>query len=51
MIILALVESSRVISFRPSSNNTPSSPQTYLGSKINALTEFKYDDEVPAGIG
>ena len=48
---ITLTDSSRGISFHPSSNNTPSSPPSCLGSKIKALPEQKHDDELPAGIG
>ena len=41
---------SRGISFHPSSNNTPSSPPYHVGSKIKALPEEKYNEELPTGI-
>ena len=46
-----MAESSRGISFLPSSNNTPSSPPFCIGSKRKELPEEKYDDELFAGIG
>ena len=48
---ITLEDSSIGIYFFPPANNTPSSPPSRLGSKIKALPEGKYDDELPAGIG
>ena len=42
---------SRGISFRSSSNNTPSIPPHPVGIKIEAVPEEKSNDELPAGIG
>ena len=39
------------MSFRSSSNDTPSSTLSSIGSKIKSLPEEKCDDELPAGIG
>ena len=46
-----MIESSRGISIRPSSNNIPSSSSYDPGRKIKALPEEKSDDESPVGIG
>ena len=48
---ITFTESYRNISFCPSSNNTPSIPPYYLGSKRKSLTEEKSDDGLPASIG
>ena len=42
-----MTETTRVISFHPSSNNTPSSTLSYAGIKRKAVPEEKPNDKLP----
>ena len=46
-----LKETSRGITFCPSSNNTPSSTPSSVGSKRKVVPKEKYNEELPSGIG
>ena len=48
---ILLSNKSRGISFRQSSNNTPSSPPSGAVSKIQVVPEEKFNEELPAVIG
>ena len=48
---ITLKESYRGVLFNPSSNNTPSSPLSSTVSIRKALSEVKYEDELPVVIG
>ena len=48
---IMLKDTPRGITFCPSSNNTPSSTPSSVGSKRKVVPKEKYNEELPSGIG